>query len=134
VARVEEYKCMSIKTAYQKTGYEKLIVYQKSFELVIITYKITKTYPKEEQFVLVPQMRRAAISVVANIVEGYSKTSRKELNRFLEISKGSINELELFFKVSNKLQYFDKIKFEQIITLIIEVKKLLYGYQKSLKR
>ena len=78
-------------------------------------------------------MRRAAISVVANIVEGYSKTSRKELIRFLEISKGSINELELFFKVSYELHYFDKMEFEEKISLILEVKKLLYSYQKSLR-
>ena len=125
---------MSIKTVYQNYSYEKLFVYQKSFELVITTYKITKNYPKEELFVLVPQMRRAAISIVANIVEGYSKTSKKELIRFLDISKGSLNELELFFKVSNELQYFDKIKFEEIISVITEVKKLLYGYQKSLRK
>ena len=125
---------MSDITAYQTQGYEKLTVYRKSFELVIIIYEITKKFPKEELFVLVPQIRRAAISVVANIVEGYSKISRKELIRFLEISKGSVNELELFFKVSYKLQYFDKIKFEEIISLITEVKKLLYGYQKSLRK
>ena len=125
---------MSIKTVYQNYSYEKLFVYQKSFELVITTYKITKNYPKEELFVLVPQMRRAAISIVANIVEGYSKTSKKELIRFLDISKGSLNELELFFKVSYELQYFDKIKFEEIISVITEVKKLLYGYQKSLRK
>lgn len=125
---------MSIKTVYQNYSYEKLFVYQKSFELVITTYKITKKYPKEEMFVLVPQMRRAAISIVANIVEGYSKTSKKELIRFLDISKGSLNELELFFKVSYELQYFDNIKFKEIILLITEVKKLLYSYQKSLRQ
>lgn len=89
---------MSIKTAYQKQGYEKLIVYQKSFGLVLATYKLTKGYPKEELFVLAPQMRRAAISITANIVKGYSKTSRKELIRFLDISKGSINELEYILR------------------------------------
>ena len=125
---------MSIKTVYQNYSYEKLFVYRKSFELVITTYKITKKYPKEEMFVLVPQMRRAAISIVANIVEGYSKTSKKELIRFLDISKGSLNELELFFKVSYELQYFDNIKFKEIILLITEVKKLLYSYQKSLRQ
>lgn len=87
---------MGIETVYQNYSYEKLFVYPKSLELVITIYKITKKYPKEEMFVLVPQMRRAAISIVANIVEGYSKTSKKEFVRFLDISRGSLNELEFF--------------------------------------
>jgi len=114
-------------------GYNKLFVYQKSLDLVIETYKITKLFPKEERFVLVPQMRRASLSIVANIVEGYSKSSRKELVRFLDISKGSINELEIYYLIAFKLNYFDKMKFEKVNTLILETKKLLYSYQKSLR-
>ena len=114
-------------------GYNKLFVYQKSLDLVIETYKITKLFPKEERFVLVPQMRRASLSIVANIVEGYSKSSRKELVRFLDISKGSINELEIYYLIAFKLNYFDKMKFEKVSMLILETKKLLYSYQKSLR-
>jgi four helix bundle protein len=121
-------------TDVKQKSYEKLFVYQKAFQLVIKTYEITKNFPREEKYILVPQMRRAAISVVANIVEGYAKNSKRELVRYLEISKGSINELELFFKVSHSLQYFDKMEFEKLIDFVIEVKKLLYGYQKSLRK
>jgi len=116
-----------------KTGYNKLIVYQKSRTLVVEIYKITSKYPSNEQFVLVPQMRRAAVSVVANIVEGYSKPSRKDFARFISISIGSINELELFINISYELEYFDKIEFNKMSGLILEVKKLLYSFQKSLK-
>ena len=62
-------------TADPKTqGYRKLIVYQKSLDLVLLTYKLTKKLPKEEIYILLPQIKRAVISVVANIVEGYSKS------------------------------------------------------------
>ena len=121
-------------TNYNKHGYEKLYVYQKSFDLVLLIYKLTKKYPKEENFVMVPQLRRAVLSVLANIVEGYSKSSKKEFVRYLDISRGSLNEVELFIKVSYKLNYFARMEMEEIVSLIVEVKKLIYSFQKSLRR
>ncbi|MCL4382813.1 four helix bundle protein [Patescibacteria group bacterium] len=114
-------------------SYHKLIVYQKAKELVIATYELTGEFPKEERFVLLPQMRRAAISVAANIVEGYAKNSKKEFSRFLDISIGSISELEVFFEISLNLNYLTKESHNTMSTLIQEVKKLLYSFQKSLK-
>ena len=113
-------------------GYKKLIVYQKSRELVLLTYKLTKLFPKEEMYVLLPQMRRAAISVMANIVEGYVK-STNEFIRFLNISIGSITELEVFFELAYDLKYVSKADNEKSNDLIVETKKLLYSFQKSLK-
>lgn len=124
---------MSKIPASNNQGYKKLILYQKSKELVLLIYKLTKSFPKTEQYVLVPQIRRSAISVAANIVEGYAKKSTKEYIRFLDISIGSVTELELFLELSFELKYFDTMKFSETNGLLIEVKKLLYSYQKSLR-
>lgn len=115
-------------------GYRKLIVYQKAFDLVLLTYKLTKQFPKEETYILLPQIRRAVISVVANIVEGYSKSSTKEFIRFLDISRGSLTEVELYFELSQKLDYLSNPGYEQAQSLLIEVKKLIFSFQKTLRK
>lgn len=115
-------------------SYHKLIVYQKAFGLLLLTYKLTKQLPKSEQYILLPQIRRAAISIVANIVEGYSKSSTKEFIRFLDISKGSLTEVELYFELCLKLNYFDDKDYEEAQNLLIEVKKLIYSFQKTLRK
>ena len=115
-------------------SYRKLIVYQKSLNLLLLTYKLTKKLPKEEVYILLPQIRRAAISVVANIVEGYSKSSTKEFIRFLDISRGSLTEVELYFELCLKLGYFTGQEFDNAQDLLIEVKKLIYSFQRSLRK
>lgn len=116
-----------------KQGYHKLIIYQKSLDLLLLVYKLTKNLPKEESYVLLPQIRRAAISIVANIVEGYSKSSTKEFTRFLDISRGSLTEVELYFEICLKLGYFTNSEFNEAQNLLTEVKKLIYSFQKSLR-
>lgn len=117
----------------EKKGYKKLIVYQKSRELILLVYKLTKRFPSDEKFVLVPQMRRSALSVTANIAEGYAKNFRKDFARFVNISIGSITELEFFLEISHELNYITGTECNQAISLILEVKKLLYSSQKSLR-
>ena len=111
----------------QVTSYKKLQLYQKARLLVLKTYQITSLYPKSELYSLVPQMRRSAMSVLANIVEGYSKESAPEYARFLTISIGSITELEVYLDISLDLGYLSKDKLDKMNTIIIEVKRLLYG-------
>lgn len=115
-------------------GYRKLIIYQKAFDLVLLTYKLTGRLPKTETYILLPQIRRAVISIVANIVEGYSKNSTKEFIRFLDISKGSLTEVELYFELCLKLNYFTDEEYAQGQNLLTEVKKLIYSFQKSLRK
>jgi four helix bundle protein len=114
----------------QKTSYQKLISYQKAKQLVLMIYRLTNFYPKEEFYCLVPQIRRAAISVVANIVEGYIKEKPKEYSRFLTISIGSLTELEVLIDISLELKYIGKDDFNEVSNLIVENKKLLYGSRK----
>lgn len=84
-------------------SFEDLIVWQKAHVFVLAIYKITKKYPKEEIFGLVNQMRRAAISITANIAEGYTKISPKDKLRFYNISQGSLEETRNFIILSKDL-------------------------------
>jgi four helix bundle protein len=115
----------------QEIGYKKLVVYQKSKSLVLNIYRLTAKYPKIETYTLVPQMRRASVSVLANLVEGYSKESPKEYSRFLTISIGSLTELEVFLEISFELNYINKVELDRMNMLVNEVKRPLYGSRKK---
>lgn len=112
-------------------GYKKLVVYQKSKELVLKIYRLTARYPKSETYSLTDQMRRAVVSVPANLIEGYSKESSAEYARFLTISIGSLAELEFFLDLSLELNYINNIEFDEVGNLVLEVKRLLYGCRKA---
>ena len=122
-----------METNRQLPGYQKLLVWKEAHILVLFVYKITQQWPKNELFGLTSQIRRAAVSIPANIVEGYAKKSRKDFSRFLDISIGSATELGLFLEISLELNYFSKSIFEKTNNLLTEVKKLLYSFQKSLR-
>lgn len=115
-------------------GFRKLVLYNKSKELVLLIYKTTSKFPKTETFTLVPQMRRAAVSVMANIIEGYSRESSKEYARFLTISIASLTELEVFVELSYELKFINRRTYEGIQKLIIENKKLLYRSRKTIRK
>jgi four helix bundle protein len=121
---------------YQKqkinNGYEDLIVWQKSMSLVEEVYKITKTFPKEELFGLVSQMRRSAVSVPSNIAEGYGRTSKGYFVSFLKISLGSLCELETQINISKKLGYLNQNQ-DTLRYLIIEIKKMIISLTKKNK-
>lgn len=87
-------------------SHKKLDVYQISLKLVKEVYKATKQFPKEEQFVLISQIRRAAISVSSNIAEGASRISKKEKKRFYEISRSSLVEMDTQFEIAIILEYY----------------------------
>lgn len=86
-------------------SFKDLIVWQKSHELVIEIYKITKLFPQEEKFGLVSQMRRAAVSVPANIAEGFIKRSIRDKSSFYNIAQGSLEELKYYLILSEYLGY-----------------------------
>jgi four helix bundle protein len=104
-------------------SYKDLIVWQKAVELIKEIYKICKQLPAEEKFILVPQMIRAAISIAANIAEGWVRNHKVEFIRFLNISFGSATELETYLIVA-KSQY-QNIDYSKAEGLIIEIQKML---------
>jgi four helix bundle protein len=105
--------------------YRKYNVWQKSHQLVLDVYKLTSEFPKNEQFNLISQINRAAVSIPTNIVEGCGRETQKELIRFLYISSGSAHELEYLILLSTDLKFIEKEKFEIIQTQLKEIKKML---------
>jgi len=114
-------------------NHKNLTVWERSIELAEEIYKITQKFPKEELYGIVSQIRRAAVSVSANIAEGAARNSNKEYVQFLYISLGSLSELETELIISKRVGY---LKDERIFDKLIDVKKLLLGlikYRKGLQ-
>jgi len=89
-------------------------VYQKAYQLSLTTYRHTKTYPKEELYGLVSQMRRSAVSIPCNIAERYRRGHRREYLQFLRIAPGSCSELETLLSLSSDLSLLEKETFAQL--------------------
>jgi four helix bundle protein len=106
-------------------GFENLLVWQKSHEFVLNTYKMTLTFPDSEKFGLTSQFRRAAISILANIAEGYGKRSAIDKARFYNIAQGSLNECRYYLRLTNDLGYADTLSFTNQLN---EIGKMLRSY------
>lgn len=104
----------------------KLDVWWKAKELVCLVYKVTSKFPDNEKYGLVSQMRRAAVSVVANIAEGSKKKSLKEKKRFYKIADTSLEELKSYFYLCYDLKYINKQQGEKLIDLARQVGRMLY--------
>lgn len=98
-----------------KLAHKKLIVWEKSLVLVAEVYKLSKTFPREEQFGLTSQLRRASVSVISNIAEGFARSSEIETKRFLEIARSSLVEADTQIEIALKLNYLNE---KDIIDLI----------------
>ena len=114
-------------------GYRRLTVWQKADELAFQIYLITRNFPKDELFGLTSQMRRAAFSVPANIVEGYARSSKKEKAQFYSIARGSLTELEYYIDFALRLAYLSKDQHTKLADLRDEVGRLLNGFIQSIK-
>lgn len=102
-----------------------LIVWQKSMDLVVLIYQVTKSYPKEEAYGLTSQTRRAMVSVPANIAEGRSRGTRKDFRNFLLIAFGSANELQTHLEIARRLGYLNEQEFVKVNHGLIEILKML---------
>ena len=114
--------------------HKKLKAFQLADELVLMIYKITRLFPKEELFGLTSQMRRAAVSVPSNIVEGCARESQSEYLRFLEIAFGSLRELHYQFELSGKLGYLEYSQDCKCGTKIIETEKVLSALLRAMRK
>jgi four helix bundle protein len=112
-------------------GYKRLVVWQRAMALVVHVYNATKSFPKHEQYGLISQMRRSAVSIPSNIAEGHGRNSDKELVRFLDIAKGSIYELDTQIEISKQLNYIKIQDLGCISNLLDETSRMLSGLRNS---
>ena len=107
--------------------YRDLKVWQKAIELVLLVYGLTKSFPKEETYGLISQMRRCAVSMPSNIAEGKGRSSRKDMNVFLCHARGSVHELETQLLIAEKLGYVKQVEAASAMARISEVARMLNG-------
>lgn len=107
-------------------SYKELLVWQKSFDLVLLIYALMKDMPSDEKFGLTSQIKRSAISVPSNIAEGYGRKSQKSFSQFLKIARGSLLELETQLMLANKLNLIEVNK--DIFNKTEEVAKMLNSF------
>ena len=109
--------------------FTELLVWQKAHKLVLSIYKISHDFPKEETFGLTSQIRRAAISIPANIAEWYRRKSKQEKTRFFNISEGSLEEVKYYMMLAEDLSYCHS---GELFEHANEVGKLLNSYSKKI--
>lgn len=112
-------------------SFENLIVWQKAHQFVLAVYRATQDFPDTERFGLLTQFRRAAVSITANIAEGYKKLSRADKLRFFNISQGSLEECKNYIILSRDLGYITENQYEELRIMIEESSKLLNAYSLS---
>ena len=117
------------KTNNPAKTFQDLIVWQKSHQFVLSIYKITKQFPSDERFGLISQIRRAAVSIPANIVEGFTKRTNADKVRYYNIAKGSIEEIRYYLILSRDLGYSDNSK---LLILLEEISKMLNSFIKKI--
>ncbi|MFZ3266382.1 MAG: four helix bundle protein [Terriglobales bacterium] len=118
----------------EKVGrsYKDLVAWQKSMDLVTAIYRATVGFPKEEQFGLTSQLRRAAVSIPSNIAEGQGRLSEKEFRYFLGQSRGSLMEVETQLQIAQNLGYLDSERTSGLLKACAEIGKILNGLLASI--
>lgn len=109
-------------------SFENIIAWQKAHEFVVFVYRITERYPNTESFGLISQFRRAAVSIAANIAEGYKRLSKQEKLRFFNISQGSLEECRYYCILSRDLNFIDIDTYNNIINMLSATSYMLNAY------
>jgi four helix bundle protein len=106
-------------------SFEDLVVWRKAHEFVLGVYGLTKTFPKEETYGLTSQLRRAAVSIAANIAEGFRKRGKADKARFMNTAEGSADECLYYLILARDLGYGDTVA---LVRTLDEVSRLLNAY------
>ena len=114
--------------------HKKLDVWKTSMEPAKMIYKMTSTFPADERFGLVSQMRRAVISIVSNIAEGAARQGKAEFKNFLSIAQGSLSELDTQLELAKELEYISISQLEEISVTLIRIDKMLTALIRSLAK
>ncbi len=114
------------------TGYKNLILWQEAKKLTVLVYKLTKDFPKSEEFGLTSQMRRASVSVMSQIAEGWLRKSFKDKLHFLEIAEGSLLEVENQAEIALTVGYWINAEYNEFNEQRAKVGFLLYRYKSKI--
>ena len=116
------------------SSYKDLLIWQKGIVLVVKVYKLVKTFPQEELYSLTNQIKRAVVSIPSNISEGYGRNTDKSFSHFIDISRGSLYELETQLIIAKELEFITDLNlYNEIISLIEEESKMINSFSKTLK-
>ena len=113
-------------------SFKDIVAWQRAHQFVLLVYKFTRTFPVEERFGLCSQFQRAAVSIPANIAEGYRKLSKADKLRFLNVAQGSLEECRYYILLSKDLNYISEDNNKELTTSIEDVSRLLNAYSKGI--
>ena len=114
------------------TNFKEVVAWQKAHAFVLETYRVTAGFPQYERFGLCSQFQRAAVSIAANIAEGYRRDGIKDKLHFLNIAQGSLEECRYYILLSKDLGYIDNDKYEQLNISIEDASRMLNKYYKGI--
>ena len=113
------------------SSFKDLIAWKKGHSVVLQIYRITKIFPRDEQFGLVSQMRRCVVSITSNIAEGFSRKTYKDKSQFYSIALGSVTELQNQIQIAFDVGYIKMSNYKDIDERLIELHKIINGLLKS---
>jgi four helix bundle protein len=114
-------------------NFQDLTIWVKSHLLTLKIYSVTQSFPKEEMFGLISQMRRSSSSIPTNIAEGCGRNSNPDFKRFLTIATGSSSELEYQLILSRDLKYLSEPAFKELENELIEIRKMIHAFSRNIK-
>jgi four helix bundle protein len=115
-------------------SYKDLLIWQKGIKIVFLVYELVKFFPKEELYALSSQLKRASVSIPSNIAEGYGRNTEKSFSHFLDISRGSLFEIETQLLIANELGFItNQPLYKEVLGQIEEESKMINSFSKTLK-
>ena len=116
-------------------SYKDLLIWQKGITIVNLIYQLVRSFPQEELYALTSQLKRASISIPSNIAEGYGRNTDKSFSHFLDISRGSLFEIETQLHIANELGFVTtQHLYNEILSQIEEESKMINAFSKTLKK
>jgi four helix bundle protein len=114
-------------------SHRELVIWQRSVQLSVALYKLTRSFPREELYGLTNQLRRAGVSIPSNIAEGYGRLTREQYRHFLGIAQGSNLEIQTQLEIARELQFAEPPQIEKVEALSFEVGRMLTALLKRLR-
>jgi four helix bundle protein len=124
---------MENQSVVNERPHKRLDTWKRSIDFVSLVYQQTKSFPREEEFGLKSQLRRAAVSVPSNIAEGLTRKSRVDKLHFLNIAQASLSEIDTQLEISLRLNYLDEVRFRNVEEELVCIEKLLGGLARKIR-